>query len=171
MKILRLLVTKKCNRACPGCCNKQYDLDSLEVESDYTGYDLIILTGGEPMLFPDQVCNLVDNIRKMNDCPIYMYTAHVTQKAWVSWLVLKLDGLTLTLHEQSDVEPFIRLVKCVEHLNCTDKSLRLNVFSNVTLPKKELLDLSLWEVKSDIEWIEDCPLPENETFKRIDNLF
>ena len=171
MKILRLLVTKKCNRACPGCCNNQYDLDSLEVESDYTGYDKIMLTGGEPMLFPSKMCGLVDIIREKTSCPIYMYTAHVTQKAWVSWLVLKLDGLTLTLHEQSDVEPFIRLVKCVEHLNCTDKSLRLNVFSNVTLPKKELLDLSLWEVKSDIEWIEDCPLPENETFKRIDNLF
>lgn len=36
------------------------------------------------------------------------------------------------------------------------------------LPKD--IDLSLWQVK-DMEWIENCPVPEGKDFRRIANLW
>ena len=31
-KIIHLMITEKCNRKCPDCCNNQYDLNSIEKE-------------------------------------------------------------------------------------------------------------------------------------------
>ena len=47
-----------------------------------------------------------------------------------------------------------------------DKSMRLNLFSNIkeALPKD--IDLSMWNVK-DMEWIIDCPIPKGEDFRRV----
>ena len=48
---LRLLLLDDCNRNCPGCCNRDWDLQALPLCQDYTPYRLIMLTGGEPMLY------------------------------------------------------------------------------------------------------------------------
>lgn len=46
MKKLRLLLHEECNRNCKGCCNKDWDLNALEIEDDFTDYDEILITGG-----------------------------------------------------------------------------------------------------------------------------
>ena len=66
MRKLRLLFTKDCNRNCPGCCNKDWDLDSLPVCTDFTPYDLVMITGGEPMLYPERLLHLIRRIREEN---------------------------------------------------------------------------------------------------------
>ncbi len=40
--------------------------------------------------------------------------------------------------------------------------------SGVDIPDE--IDLSNWIVKADIEWIKNCPLPENEVFMRMSNI-
>ena len=50
------------------------------------------------------------------------------------------------------------------------KSLRLNLFADMKLLLPEHIDLSLWNVK-EMEWLENCPLPQGEDFRRIKELW
>ncbi len=166
MKKLRLLVTKDCNRSCPGCCNKDWDLDALEKCTSFEEYDEIILTGGEPMLYPHALEYIIKSIRRENSkAKIFMYTAKVDNEDIYKILPM-IDGLTLTIHNQSDVLDY----KVTEEIiNCCqdfyeNKSFRLNIFKNIKLDKKPSF---IWKVKDNIEWMKDCPLPKDEVFMRI----
>ncbi len=168
MKTLRLLVTKQCGKGCEGCCNKDWDLDSLPVVEHFN-YDEILITGGEPysMISSKKVTSLMDYLKYVDIYPkrkIYLYTAE-------SWALIHwwkyFDGFTLTLHHDTDIKDFLRVGKEISALQ-ESKSLRLNIFKGINLPKG--LDLSKWVVKENIEWIKDCPLPENEVFMRLQNI-
>ena len=162
MRTLRILLWERCSRACPGCCNKQWDLTTLPVASleELGTYDEIILTGGEPMLYPMAAQHLASLIRTKTHAKIYLYTASPNYALYV--LLRSLDGVTITLHDQSDVPRFIRF-KDMLGTEDMEKSLRLNVFRDIDLGS---LDLTGWKVRKNMEWIENCPLPPNETFKR-----
>ncbi len=169
MKKLRLLLFEDCNRKCAGCCNKDWNLKTLEVETDFTQYDTIMLTGGEPLLKPDVVLKTIKKIRKQNKrANIYMYTAMVDNPKLIAKVLEKLDGITLTLHTHIDG----RLLNNVNNelikskVMYKNKSLKLNIFSGVTV---YFLDKIFWnDIKEHIEWIKDCPLPEGEVFKRLE---
>lgn len=169
MKTLRLLVTKECDRACKGCCNKDWDLDSLPVVEHYN-YLEVVITGGEPLkgdaltkvIYLSHYLNIVD---RHPGRKIYVYTSF-SFGVYLWWEFF--DGFTLTLHEQKDVENFIEDNKLILESKQTNKSLRLNIFKGVELP--ENTDLSLWVVKNNIEWIKDYPLPENEVFMRLKDI-
>lgn len=173
-KTLRLLTTERCDRSCEGCCNKQWDLKQLECfDFDRVNeFDEIVLTGGEPMLFPKKVRYIATQIKKINpNMPIYMYTANVRRQRDVIDLLNVIDGITLTLHENDDIYSFHDLNDVLHHVehdfSIHNKSFRLNVFDEVTsftgTVQKSLLNC--WEVKN-IKWVDDCPLPENEVFMR-----
>lgn len=168
-KTLRLLITKDCNRNCAGCCNKQWDLDKLPIVGSFDEFDEIILTGGEPLLNYKRLFGIIEEIRSQTKAPIYVYTAKVRPYVDFLSLLLKVDGVTLTLHESKDFTSLAVLNQVLVYLpDFTEKkSLRLNIFKEVEVPKDT--DLSFWKVKSDIEWIENCPLPENEVFMRWPN--
>lgn len=160
METLRLLLFTDCVRNCKGCCNKDWDLDGLETENDYAKYDQIMLTGGEPMLRPLFVAKVIYEIRVQTSAPIYLYTADVRRPQVVLFLLRYLAGLTITLHEQSDVAAFKAFSLFLSDQE-KRKSLRLNVFAGIDLSRANTVD---WIVKRDIEWIHNCPLPENEVF-------
>jgi len=178
MKTLRLLVTKQCSKGCKGCCNKDWDLDSLPVVEHFN-YDEILITGGEPLSFKqfDITLAIIDGITILHpykNRKIYIYTACIEGFLKGCYLA---DGYTLSLHNQDDVRMFIEALadlrysnyyKDYEKIKGYAPSLRLNIFKGVNLPKG--LDLSKWVVKADIEWIENCPLPENEVFMRLQHI-
>jgi hypothetical protein len=170
MNKLRLLVTKKCNRCCEGCCNKQWDLDKLPLATHLDNYfaDIIMLTGGEPLLFPDKLEQLCCFIRQGTKAKIYIYTAKTNDVGAIIDLLPLVDGFTITLHEQKDVNSFVQLYNCLESMPTlmSYKSMRLNVFKGITMP-----DIKGWQIKDNIEWINPCPLPENEDFRRLENLW
>ena len=161
---LRLLLFEECDRSCAGCCNRQFDLDALPVVPNWNGWGEIILTGGEPMLRPDYVKGVIDAIRVHTDTPIYMYTAKTSNPLAVLEVLEMIDGLTVTLHEQGDVGNFCWLLACIKRAGVKDKSLRLNVFSGVDVKG---INLSDWKVKENIEWIPNCPIPQDERFMRL----
>ncbi len=162
-KTLRLLLFEDCNRNCEGCCNKQWDLSKLPVVKDFTPYDTIILTGGEPMLYPHRVTSLIDIIRFENPkVKIILYTAMTTKLRELVSILNMIDGLTVTLHDQSDFAPLLCFDSLIYGI---DKTLRLNVFEGVDMFDYELF--SGWQIKENIEWLEDCPLPDNEVFMRL----
>jgi len=171
---LRLLLFPQCNRSCEGCCNQGFDLEALEVETCYSQYDRIMLTGGEPMLYPDIIFDAIDDIRDQDtEVPIILYTAKVDSLVDIGKVLLYkgfgkgINGITLTLHDTTDIEPFIALQNTIQNtsslLDWSKHSLRLNVFKGVSLRN---VDTGNWKVKDNIEWIVDCPLPQNERFKK-----
>ena len=153
MKVLRLLLFSSCNRTCPGCCNNDWDLDALPVATDFRGYDMVILTGGEPMLAPSIVIQTASQIRLQTHAPIILYTA---KPAGLPEVMPYLDGVTVTLHDQRDVVPFMVVARLLRG------SRRVNVFAGVKIGP-----VPGWKIKRNIEWIEDCPLPEGEVFMRL----
>lgn len=162
MPKLRLLVTPRCTRSCPGCCNNSWDLDALPQVQDFSPYDEVLLTGGEPMLVYNTLPALVQRVRAVNPhARIYMYTA-MLHPALIKVILPIIDGITLTLHEPADAVRFHAYLKtkCFPH----NKNLRLNVFEGVDISH---LNLKGWIVKDHMVWIKDCPLPEGEVFMRL----
>lgn len=175
-KKLRLLVTKECHNNCPKCCNKLYDLDSIPV-IDRFDYDEVCITGGEPMLDLPKVVKIAEMFKTAatilgKEVKVYLYTARITNGQLNLMMMCRvIDGICVTPHSEEDIIYFKVLnTLMLETLNLVPSyyenlSLRLNLFADV----KEQLhgeDLSLWKIK-DMEWLDDCPVPEGEDFRRV----
>lgn len=169
MKKLRLLVTDKCHRNCEGCCNKDWDLESLPVWDTLDGFDTIMFTGGEPLLFPTKLIQSITNLKIIIDKSpkVYVYTSICHPYVFLKVLE-KCDGITLTLHDETDVDLFYLLDSCLKDDPTREsKSLRLNIFKGVEVTPK----YSGWIIKSEMEWIKNCPLPNDEVFMRFSELW
>lgn len=167
MKKLRLVLFEECDRTCEGCCNKDWDIKNLPVvEESFKDFDKIFLTGGEPLLDTELLVSTIKKIKEETTAPIYLYTAKVDSPFILSNLLHSyIEGITLTLHEPEDRELFV-ILNSIFRCNFEKGrfSLRLNVFKGVDISG---IDTSIWKVKQDIEWIEDCPLPEDEVLMRL----
>lgn len=158
---LRLLITEECDRNCEGCCNNDWDLDGLPVVKSFKAYEQVLITGGEPMLIPDLVIDIARQVRRENpETRIFVYTANLQRVQDVLAVLREVDGITVTLHNQGDVPDLLRLDRLLLHNSIY--SLRLNVFKGVVVPEL----WAPWAIKDNIEWIENCPLPEGEVFGR-----
>lgn len=171
-KKLRLLVTKVCDRRCPGCCNKDYDLDNLPKITDFHGWDEIMITGGEPLLFPEQLRKFVKELDsvKDNETKLYLYTASMNLITNWEWIITWFDGVQLTIHDlsQEEIDYFNNTV--LLHRRFTlPRTLRLSVFPELKYPI--LIRPKLWDVVRFQGWIEKCPLPAGETLGRPPILF
>ena len=170
MKKMRLLLFEKCNRKCSGCCNNDWNLKTLSkvklMSNEYERFDEILLTGGEPMLDHRLVINVAKCIRNLSKAKIYMYTAKVDDCEAILFVLCFIDGITLTLHNQSDVEHFLKLDELIyKYLhNKSGWSFRVNIFKGVFFTQDLFLD---WKIKGNIEWIKNCPLPPDEVFVRL----
>lgn len=172
MKSLRLLFTEKCNRACKGCCNGQFDLKGLPTLSpkEVSQYETVMITGGEPLLYPDELITFVKYLKTHNPkIYIVIYTAKVDVRDDFLRLLREVDGITLTLHAMKDVKPFIKINDILGTFPelVKNKSMRLNIFKEVRTVNPFIHS---WKVKKDMEWIDNCPVPENEVFMRLENL-
>jgi len=162
----RLIVTYKCPRNCEGCCNKDWPYESAKPIQHFN-YEILILTGGEPLLFPDKVVQLAQQIKMASGGKVIMYTAMM--KGLLDVLPY-LDGITLTLHEPADVDEFnVWAFKHDKKLWDSGKSLRLNVFRSAE-EGKEIFNTGVFKVKNHIEWLKDCPLPAGEELFELPEL-
>lgn len=83
------------------------------------------------------------------------------------------DGVVYTPHSVNDVHGLLEannfLLDYKDEL-MESKSLRLNLFPDIKKHIPDNTDLSLWKVK-DMKWIKDCPVPADEEFKRVAELW
>ena len=180
-KKLRLLVTTKCPNKCSMCCNNSWDFDKLPVV-DRWNYDEIMITGGEPLLYPRNLFHLIKSIKFISEVEagntpkIYVYTAYchcnIVNMLNSTYMNFRADGIVLTPHKSEDIDAFIHTNEFLLQYKSRYKnvSLRLNLFPDMKALLPKDIDLSLWQVK-DMEWIKDCPVPEGEDFRRIANLW
>lgn len=161
----RVIVTYKCPRTCELCSNKKF---TPAPPIDHWNYEQIILTGGEPLLFVDEVKALIGRIRKESKGMIILYTAIMDGFMDILPYV---DGICLTLHDPEAVDEFNYFVaKNHAKLLASGKSLRVNVFREAG-EGKEVLTLGVFKAKT-IEWtpIEECTVPEGETLFELPEL-
>ena len=139
MEKLRLLVTTKCPNKCPMCCNNSWDFSKLPVVEHFN-YKEIMITGGEPLLFPEKLVNLAESIKTVQKNDVHS--------------LLEANNFLLDYKDEL----------------MESKSLRLNLFPDIKKHIPDNTDLSLWKVK-DMQWIKDCPVPADEEFKRVAELW
>jgi len=162
---------------------------------DRWDYDEFILTGGEPLQFPISVIETIHNISAVTDYmginpKFYLYTSICNPIVW-NELLSYLNGITYTTHTRANAKELIQLIGVFKNLNAgydevlpnlcniQNKSVWLNLFPEA----KDLIDTELamtsysWDDISryfrikPMEWLENCPVPEGEDFRRINNLW
>jgi hypothetical protein len=135
-------------------------LSALPIARYFSQYNEIFLTGGEPLLTPNKTILAIENIRHKTNAKLYLYTAKLDDTFAAMKILELLDGMTVTIHDKNDIRAFKRFDSVIpDYFN---KSLRLNIFRDVPLFEV----CNDWAIKSDIVYIDPCPLPENEVFKR-----
>ena len=166
---LRLLLFEECHNDCPLCVNKNFDLGDLErvhSSKEFKKYSEIILTGGEPMLYPSYVKDIIGWVRKGTDAPIFIYISKLDNIEAVMEIAELVDGVTVTIHQQRWVDDFLRLDEAMrESGRFKNWSGRLKVFEYIDMDTSKAHEL--WDVRDKEYWIVDCPLPEGEEFKRL----
>lgn len=192
-KRCRLLLTTKCPNNCPLCCNKQFDLFKDVPVIDRWDYDEFILTGGEPLMnstaLLDFIYNLTTIHKYMGTSPkIYLYTSICNPHTWDK-IIPFFDGITYTVHTQQNAKELITLITVLTNpemgydsmfqnlQDISQKSIWLNLFPEAkTLIDAELANTNLsWDSISrffkirQMEWKENCPVPEGEDFRRLNN--
>jgi organic radical activating enzyme len=129
--------------------------------------DIIMLTGGEPMFYPAQTVELIKSLKVMfPQTMVTLYTAKVDNVGDVRDVLKVADGMTLSLHSDKDVRAFQDFQHEFKYVN---KSLFLNIFTDLreTLPLRP----RLWKRVKIVEWVKNCPLPPQEDFRRLKNLW
>jgi hypothetical protein len=104
----RVIVTRKCNRECLKCVNdqQQESIRILESDEELSGYDEIIITGGEPLLFPQKLHRFIENTHKLNRWKrVILYT---TAPDYFALMRLRRHfvGITISLYTDEDVRRF-----------------------------------------------------------------
>ena len=172
---LRLLVTLHCNRSCPGCCNKDYDIKNLPKISiaQAAQYGEVMITGGEPLLYPGKVNNLMLAIVAENpSAKIFIYTANIRELASGDTLDSSLfSGVHVTIHEDITKHE-LQLLKYMQErypITFKTKSMRLQIFPDIK--RKISIVPKLWKRITFNPWIENCPLPIDEDFMQLEELF
>lgn len=115
---IHLLVTDKCDRNCPFCCNKQYDLDAIPVVSDeeLKIAKRIFLTGGEPFSYTDP-CKIARSIKEKYNVEIYVYTnAEPLERYLLTNDLYGIDGLTISIKSKGDERSFERIKHNIDPL-------------------------------------------------------
>ena len=111
-KIVHIMITDKCNRKCPHCCNNQYNIYSIPIVTDeeLKRAEYIFLTGGEPFAYSDP-CRVArgikifyPNIKKIgvytNAYELFEYLCEKEN------FLYGIDTLTISLKDQRDKKVF-----------------------------------------------------------------
>ncbi len=85
-KIIHLMVTSLCDRDCPDCCNKQYDLNNIPyvTNEELKNANTLCITGGEPFKFsnPNEIARYY-RIKYPNIKNVYVYTNAIELEEYI----------------------------------------------------------------------------------------
>ena len=173
MRTIRLLVTKKCLNHCKYCSNQYiqpvtiFDLEYLHIYTD------IVITGGEPLLFPENLITLIHNIRSVNfNIPIYLYTSIFNPSTVNKNILTLISGVTFTIHNRIGFNEFQDLRNFLYEVPMQPYSKRVHIFNDAINFLPPEFSLYGWNVRF-ITWKKDfeCKLPKHEQFMRLETLW
>ena len=164
----RLIITFDCPRKCTYCCNSynrvMAQAERIEDLGALAGLQEVMITGGEPLLYPAKTEAIMWEIReRIPNIKIYLYTA-LYREAMRDILPL-VDGVQYSIHEQATSADFYGLFRFQELIAGywrTGRSFRLYVDAKAGL-QPQCIRRELWdrvEVKS---WLtEDEIMAQNK---------
>jgi len=136
------------------------------------GFDMILLTGGEPLLDPDRTLRLIAKLRKLTLATIYLYTAQWTER--MPEILEATDGIQFSLHREAtstDIDDFVKVQEVVERYQ--KKSNRLYVDKAITgtvpiLPHVwKRVKVSKWLTEDELLNLQPRGLPWYETLFKL----
>ena len=113
-KKIHLMITSRCNRKCPDCCNNQYDIEKVEVVTaeEFKNAEDIFLTGGEPFAYADP-CGTAYLIRtafpNIKNIIVYTNAFELGNYLMINKLH-NIDGLTISIKNRKDKEAFEKII-------------------------------------------------------------
>ena len=108
---IHIMITDKCKRNCPDCCNNQYSISDIPVLTDdeLSKARHIYLTGGEPFAFADPcrighgLRNIYSNIERV---VVYTNAYELYEYLKSDGEIYGIDGLTISIKNHKDWEVF-----------------------------------------------------------------
>ena len=134
-KIIHLMVTSLCDRDCPDCCNKQYDLNKIPYVTDeeLKNADTLCITGGEPFKFsnPNEIARYY-RTKYSNIKNVYVYTNAVELEEYLlrGKHLEYIDGVSISIKNKVDAFVFKSYIATDKRITKLPSN-RLYVFNNL----------------------------------------
>lgn len=144
LKTARLITTLKCTRNCSYCANKMghvkdqmQTIPTKDIGLFLRRYDLVCITGGEPLLEFEKVSEIITNLRAVRqNILIYMYASIWTKD--LQFLIPYLDGIHYTIHEYLPFSDYLNTKHFVDSQELfrlyPNKSFRLSLSPDIRNP-------------------------------------
>ena len=134
-KIIHLMVTSLCDRDCPDCCNKQYDLNNIPYVTDeeLKNANTLCITGGEPFKFsnPNEIARYY-RIKYPNIKNVYVYTNAIELVKYIlrEKHLEYIDGVSVSIKNKVDAFAFKSYIAIDKRITKLPSN-RLYVFNNL----------------------------------------
>lgn len=107
---IHLMITNKCNRRCPDCCNNQYNISDIPIvtSQELAESKYVYLTGGEPFAYGDP-CLIAERLKMYypNIKEVIVYTNALELYQYLNKNNLfAIDGLTISIKNSLDAFVF-----------------------------------------------------------------
>jgi len=106
-----ILVTSLCDRDCPSCCNKQYDLNDVPYITDDELKQIkhVYLTGGEPFVYSNP-CEIARKLRltykNIDSVIVYSNVHELYNYLMTGGELYCIDGITMSIKCEKDKSAF-----------------------------------------------------------------
>lgn len=164
-KIIHLVITEKCDRNCPMCCNKQYDMSTVEYVTDeeLRNAETVFLTGGEPFAYAEP-CWVAWELRQKypNIKNIYVYTNAIELYDYLrrGKELYAINGVTISIKNEYDYKIFDALAYNEEIIKLDSNWIyTFPGFNDVVYPKE-------YFTRKDRVWQKDFVPDPNSIFRR-----
>lgn len=164
--IIHIMITAKCDRNCPDCCNNQYNLDNIPVVTDEELREAhtIYLTGGEPFAYGNPTVlarNLKRKYPNIKTVRVYTNAFELMNYLAEGWDLDGIDGLTTSIKDKRDRYAF-------ENVICKATSV-LELKSNWVYVFKGFEDIECPEGFHKVirEWQKEFVAAPNSIFRKV----
>jgi organic radical activating enzyme len=167
MNIARLLITMDCERNCDGCCNTYKSLmrqakhiTDLSV-IDYC--DIVCITGGEPMLYPDLIIDTIKELQQRVALrTYYLYTALFDER--IKEIIPLVDGIHYTVHHPLGLEDKWGFYHFEDAITETSHEKSYRVYIDHRIGERLFITPNLYRRLEIKPWLKEgeCPLPRDE---------
>lgn len=165
-KIIHLVITEKCDRNCPMCCNKQYDMNTIEYVTDeeLKNAETVFLTGGEPFAYAEP-CWVAWELRQKypNIKNIYVYTNAIELYDYLrrGKELYAINGVTISIKNEYDYKIFDALAYNEEIIKLDSNWIyTFPDFNNIEYPKE-------YFTRKDRVWQKEFIPDPNSIFRRL----
>ena len=183
MKTLRLITTLKCDRNCLLCANKSIDFSKVPVVSIESkrwnslikNTNEICITGGEPLIFAEQLGMLLTHIQDVPKRILY------SSKTYSLFFTLNrlFTHLTLTIRTLGEIEELFENYKYKKIISELKSNIRIHIDVSEAIKKRFNVNKIINELKTEypealikeLVWIENCPIPKNEVLYCLNPLW